>query len=54
MVQAGRWSLSADGSTWVRETRTTGDGKVRITRLIFRRQESEPATKSAPTKPAKN
>ena len=55
MVQTSRWSLSPDGSTWLRETRTTGDGKLRTTRLVFRRQQTEPPpTKSAPTKPPKS
>ncbi len=48
-VQTGRWTLSADRSTWVRETRTVGDGKVRQTRLVFHRETPQPA-KTAPPK----
>jgi hypothetical protein len=55
IVQISRWSLSADGSTWLRETKTTGGGKARITRLVFRREKPEPPTPSAvPAKPTKN
>jgi hypothetical protein len=48
MVQTGRWSLSADGSTWLRETRSAGDGKVRVSRLVFRLQKPVPPNKSTP------
>jgi hypothetical protein len=54
MIQTVSWSLSADGSTWLRETRTAGQGRVRVTRLVFRRQKPEPSTKSPPAKPPKN
>jgi hypothetical protein len=40
-VQNSRWSLDADRSTWVRETRTTGQGRPRVTRLVFHRQAPE-------------
>jgi hypothetical protein len=53
MVQTARWSLSADRSTWVRETKTTGGGKTRTNRLIFRRQNPESSAKPTPAKPAK-
>ena len=48
-VQNSRWTLSADRSTWVRETRTSSEGKERQSRLVFRRQAPEPA-KAAPPK----
>ena len=51
-VQTARWSLSRDGSTWVRETRTVVDGKGTASRLVFRRQTAPPAA-SPPPKPAK-
>ena len=35
MLQIARWSLSADRSTWLRETRTTGSGQPRFNRLVF-------------------
>jgi hypothetical protein len=51
-VQTSRWSLSGDGSTWVRETRTVVDGKGTASRLVFRRQAPPPAASPSP-KPAK-
>ena len=49
-VQRSRWSLSSDGSTWLRETRTTGEGQNRMSRLVFRKQKQEPSKTPAPTK----
>lgn len=49
-VQRSRWTLSSDGSTWVRETRTTGNGKTRVSRLVFRRLKPTPAKSPTPTK----
>jgi hypothetical protein len=51
-VQTARWSLSKDGSTWVRETRTVVDGKGSASRLVFRRRAAQPAATPSP-KPAK-
>ena len=41
-VQTIRWTLSADRSRWVRETRTTGEGGPRVTRLVFHREAPSP------------
>jgi hypothetical protein len=51
-VQTSRWTLSKDGSTWVRETRTVVDEKGASSRLIFRRRAAQPASTPSP-KPAK-
>ena len=49
-VQNSRWTLSADRSTWVRETRTTGQGRPRVTRLVFHREAPEPSKTVPPKK----
>jgi hypothetical protein len=49
-VQVSRWTLSADRGTWVRETRTTGNGKTRDNRLVFRRETPGPAKTAPPRK----
>jgi len=47
-VQTARWTLSADRSTWVRETRTAVDGKQSGTRLVFRRQTAAASVTPSP------
>jgi hypothetical protein len=49
-VQRSRWTLSADRSTWVRETVTITEGKSRSNRLVFRRQAPESTTTPPPRK----
>jgi hypothetical protein len=49
-VQTIRWTLAADRSTWVRETRTVGQGRARQTRLVFHREAPEPARTAPPRK----
>ena len=51
-VQTSRWTLSRDGSTWIRETRTILDGKGAANRLVFRRRAAQPSATPSP-KPAK-
>lgn len=45
-LQTSRWTLSRDGSTWVRDTSTSADGKGSRSRLVFRRQSREAAGKT--------
>ena len=50
-LQTSRWSLSEDRATWTRETRTSGGGQSRTSRLVFRRQKpAAPALKKTPAK----
>lgn len=49
-VQVSRWTLSADRATWVRETRTTGNGKSRSNRVVFHRETPGPAKTPPPKK----
>jgi hypothetical protein len=51
-VQTARWTLSRDGTTWVRETQTVADGKGSSSRLVFRRQATPPSATPSP-KPAR-
>jgi len=50
-VQVSRWTVSSDRTTWVRETRTSGNGQTRSSRLVFRREDAA-AAKAAPGKAA--
>ena len=49
-LQRSRWWLSEDRATWTRETRTSGSGQTRTSRLVFRRQPKPPPPKKTPEK----
>ena len=51
-VQTARWTLSRDGTTWVRETHAIAEGKESSSRLVFRRQAAQPPAKTPSPKPA--